>query len=150
MSHLEELTSVVDKILLKNNDKLKGLIGTAVQDIAGEFLTVGLIDRAVDERMRKSGTTGSELAGTLLNDCTKVILANTRENFPKFVKVLKKHPILEQLASEMESEFKQAGRESYNALVVTCLAVAFLYQEVRECFLFKDRVGFKMAAYTTV
>ena len=129
MSHSEELTSVVKKILEKNNAKLKGLIGTAVQGISGEFLAVGLIDKEVDDSMRVLGTPDSTLAGTLLSKCNQTLLANPGEDFPKFIQVLKKHTILERLALEMESEFGQAARESYNVLVVTCLAIASPYKD---------------------
>ena len=127
MSNSEELKKVVDKILEKNSASLRSLIETVVQGIAGKFLAVGLIDRKVDDSMRVLGIPDSTHAATLLSKCTATLLENPGKNFPEFIKVLKEHTILERLASEMESEFKEAARESYNALVVTCLAIAFIY-----------------------
>ena len=125
MSDSEELKSVVERLLRENNVKLKELIQTVLQRIAGEFWAAGLIEKDVEESVHVTGVDKFTLAARLFNACRKSLVLYPGENFLKFIGILKAYETIKLLAEEMESEFEHT-RESYvpvyNALAVTHLA----------------------------
>ena len=125
MSDSEELKRVVERLLLKNNVKLKDLIQNVSQRIAGKFLEVGLIEKEVADSMLVTGVDHFTLAAKLVNACQTSLVLYPGKNFPKFVNVLKGYETMKQLAMEMESEFEQAREWYFNALVATHLASLF-------------------------
>ena len=112
MSDSEELKSVVERLLRENNVKIKDLIQTKLQRIAGEFWAAELIDKDVELSMHVTGVDNFTLAAELFNACQKPLVLYPAQNFPKFIKILKGYETIKPLAAEMESEFEQA-RESY-------------------------------------
>ena len=119
MSDSEELQGVVERLLRENNVKVTDLIEPVLQRIAGEFWAAGLIEKAVKESMLVTGIDHSTLAGKLFNACETSLVLYPRENFPKFIEVLKRHDAMKQLAAEMESKFEQASESYFNSLVAT-------------------------------
>ena len=126
MSDSEDLKSVVERLLRKNNVKLKDLIQTVLKRIAGELWAAELIEQNVEESVHASGVDNFTLAAKLFNACQKPLVLYPGENFPKFIGVLKGYETIKPLAAEMESEFEQARESYFNASVVaTHLASLF-------------------------
>ena len=116
MTDLEESKKVVQRLLDKNNVKLKDLTQNVLHRIAGQFRAAGLIAKDVEESMLVMGVDPFTLATKLVNACETSLVEYPEENFSKFTEILKGHETMKPLAAEMESEFKQA-RKSSNTLV---------------------------------
>ena len=125
MSDSEELKRVVERLLRENNIKLKDLIQTVLQRIAGEFWAAGLIEKEVVDSMLVTGIDHFTLAAKLFNACQKSLVQYPEKNFFKFSEVLKRYDTMKQLAADMKSEFDQARESYFNALIAMYLASLF-------------------------
>ena len=122
MSDAKKLEECVERILREKNTKLKDLLQHVVQRIAGEFWTAGLIDKSVESSMSTRAVDKSGHAKDLLDACHDSLVQRPRENFPKFIEVLKRYETMKSLAAVMESEFQQ-GRESQHFYLLASLDV---------------------------
>ena len=96
----------------ENDVELKDCIAHILLRIAGDFWAAGLITKDVEYSLHLPGVSSFELAAKLMNACQPSLEQYPEKNFLKFIAVLKKYEIMEQLATEMETKFEQA-RELY-------------------------------------
>ena len=112
MSDSEDLEKVVKGLLRKYNVKINEFVKTELQRIAGDFWAAELITKETADSMHVMGVDNYTLATKLMSACHPSLVQNPKENFPKFIEVLKGYETMESLAKEMESKFEQA-RKSY-------------------------------------
>ena len=120
MSDSEELMRVVKDLLEKYNVELTDFIQGALQRVAGEFLAAKLIMQETVDSLDVTGVDNAVLAKKVLKGCRPSLVHFPEENFPKFIAVLRNYVTMEQLAANMESEFKDA-RKSCNTMLATQL-----------------------------
>ena len=109
MSRSGELGKAVKRILRTYNVDLKEGVQDDLEKIAGELYAKGLVTQTTVDGVSVTGVPAFTLASKLVNACQPSLVRYPQEKFPGFIAVLKNYETTEDLAEEMEAEFKKAG-----------------------------------------
>ena len=109
MSKSGELGKAVKRIMRTYNVDLKEGIKDDLEKIAGDLYAKGLINETTVDGVSMIGVPAFSLASKLVTACQPSLVRHPQEKFPGFIAVLKNYETTEDLAEEMEAEFKKAG-----------------------------------------
>lgn len=97
------------RILRTYNVDLKEGIKDDLEKIAGDLYAEGLVAQTMVDGVSVIGVPAFNLAAKLVNACQPLLVRHPQAKFPGFIGVLKNYETTEDLAEEMEAEFKKAG-----------------------------------------